>query len=796
MRRLVHFLTELLVCGGSIGRSQSIRLTLLAVFVVASAHCGPDRPNHARSTAEWQQLLQATGSNQRAKSEATTKLLRRSLEVGSRMWPVDTFLQAELHRLRGENEEARIQYRSLVEWGAADPYKDGWGGSGLTAIAFWRWLQFAIGGIAKLDQEEISRMLECDQKLRSTRLVRGMYSAPLLETLPQIEEESVRGLAQLAWIAGRTDAADRLFLDYLQLARTDERNATENQIWEHLIKSRQATDDHLKLLLAKRLNTLGMNDSAALLLRSIRHSNDADVRAEAEYLLARLEIVAGVRRDLVLNNLTAALDDAADPRLFQQILLQRGLTYNRPGQGHDGDRFVEDLEKLVSEFPDGSLVNRALYELGRHFQEANDATKALAYFETLQNNDNSKNDRFELSYYQAVFTLYTRRGPGDLVRAKDLLQELLKKRPYGDLRSLALFWLGRLAEDRGDEAAASSYFRQVVNDAPYDFYAIRARMHMNLGPQARFRLWPDQTTNLDLSYRHPSAAESFSTTSDYAGRLREALDSQLYSMSLEADEQLRHDYPSRRLENITTNELDADGTFSRISLLIALREDAQAATDVRPRERLLIAGAVGKQSRDWPQAISLCYARSEAENREEEVQHNAGFTAVAYPLPFSKDLRNSAAKYKLPAELLYGVARRESYFYPAALSFSGALGLFQFTPPTFEDLDKKWKLLQESGVGTREEFLLSPERSIDLGARAFSRELIPRNKGNIVAVLVEHNAGRKPAQEWSAKLRSQNQILDLEYAIERIPYMETRRFARGVLADASVIRAIGALGSQ
>ncbi len=152
--------------------------------------------------------------------------------------------------------------------------------------------------------------------------------------------------------------------------------------------------------------------------------------------------------------------------------------------------------------------------------------------------------------------------------------------------------------------------------------------------------------------------------------------------------------------------------------------------------------------------------------------------------------------YKVPPELLYGVVRRESFFYPSALSSSGALGVFQFTAPTFRGLDRKWKLLETSGVRSYQEFLLNPDRSIELGARWFREELLPANNGNLLLALFEHHAGRRRVVECTSELRATGRFEDVEYAIESIPYMETRRFLRGVMTDMAIIMAAGVLHSE
>jgi soluble lytic murein transglycosylase-like protein len=242
--------------------------------------------------------------------------------------------------------------------------------------------------------------------------------------------------------------------------------------------------------------------------------------------------------------------------------------------------------------------------------------------------------------------------------------------------------------------------------------------------------------------------------------------------------------------------LDSSHLFCRIALLLAFRQDALAAVSLHPEGRQRIAVAVGQLSRDWPLAQRLCCGVDALQRGTVGFQQDAHFLAAAYPTVFASAFRHAGDTYALPPELLYGVVREESFFYPAALSPDGALGLFQFIPSTFDTLDQRWNLLRTSGLSSREEFLLSPARSIDLGGRWFHDYLLPVNNGNIVAALIEHNTNRKLVKAWRASLMAAGRDTDAEYAIEAIPYMSTRVFVKGVLGDLAVMRAAGSLDSQ
>lgn len=62
----------------------------------------------------------------------------------------------EVQRRRGATDAARNAFRQLAVWAAADPYGDTWGGSGLGALALWRWLQI-IDRNGSADPDEVQR---------------------------------------------------------------------------------------------------------------------------------------------------------------------------------------------------------------------------------------------------------------------------------------------------------------------------------------------------------------------------------------------------------------------------------------------------------------------------------------------------------------------------------------------------------------------------------------------------------------------------------------------------------------
>lgn len=94
--------------------------------------------------------------------------------------------------------------------------------------------------------------------------------------------------------------------------------------------------------------------------------------------------------------------------------------------------------------------------------------------------------------------------------------------------------------------------------------------------------------------------------------------------------------------------------------------------------------------------------------------------------PYAREIKEAAARYAIPEELLMAVIRVESGFNPRAVSPKGARGLMQLMPQT------------ASFLGVRNSF--DPRQNIDGGARHLRglMELFPDDLG---LVLAAYNAG-------------------------------------------------------
>src|SRR5262249_32658570 len=93
---------------------------------------------------------------------------------------------------------------------------------------------------------------------------------------------------------------------------------------------------------------------------------------------------------------------------------------------------------------------------------------------------------------------------------------------------------------------------------------------------------------------------------------------------------------------------------------------------------------------------------------------------------FTREIRESAERHGVSAQLVQAVVRAESAFNPWAVSRKGARGLMQLMPQT------------ASALGVRDAF--NPGQNIDGGVRHL-RQLIDRYPGNIALAVAAYNAG-------------------------------------------------------
>ncbi len=730
-------------------------------------------------------------------------------------WPALAYLNGEA-QLRGNHiEQARATFRDISTWAASlpskGPYKDGWGASGLASVALWRWLQIldAYGG----PPAEVDEVLTTAQTLYSTRLFSGMVHVGLLPALPLIEEDGARLLAHVLWKAKRPEVS-AAFLSFVSIDSVGEYDAVDNEIARNMFDKGLATPERLDLFRYRRQLGLMLTESnkqrASDALWRLWNNTSApdDVRAEAIYEWANYYRRSEERKQDVIAGLSSTYELVQRKGLIaERALYLRGMVQNSV-KPRNQEAFFADMTRLVVDYPHSTLCDDALYQMAAEqvFSVPPDIDAALSNLAKLRVFAGA-NDWIDSAYFLAAAALIDRGVDADLTAADRLLADYLENYPDGAFRLRSLFWRARIAEKRNETKVAETLYKQLIHDAPFDYYGLRAGMHLDEGAGATFLATPRTNSGTWARVRNaylggkPQPVLQASTV--YHARLEAAASAGLYAKLIAIIDSVGKQFRNR-LDNIPLQELDKHNLIPAAATLLALRQDALAARDsvLTADNRLRLAGFLGRRVGDWPTVLAMTHLRGDApHNRITELQNDPRFLASAYPsvedLTALREPVASAAwqidgSAALSENLMYAIIRNESGYYPGAISAVGAIGLFQIMPSTFEDTKECWKSYDAAAKPTATSYLFDPARNTQFWSCWINKEKFqPKVGTDIPLMLVKHLAGMGTLGIWMKSWQGRTLEHDLELQIDTFRFPAVQFFVRTVLADTSIADASG-----
>lgn len=150
--------------------------------------------------------------------------------------------------------------------------------------------------------------------------------------------------------------------------------------------------------------------------------------------------------------------------------------------------------------------------------------------------------------------------------------------------------------------------------------------------------------------------------------------------------------------------------------------------------------------------------------------------SIRYPLPYQATFEQFSSQVSISSTWAYGIARSESLFMHDVRSRAGAIGLMQLMPATGRDVARDINL-PWSGLAT----LVDPESNIRLGT-TYLAQMAQRFGGNPVLATAAYNAGPHRVDAWLPDTGS----IDARIWIENIPFNETRKYVKRVLAAQTI----------
>jgi len=243
---------------------------------------------------------------------------------------------------------------------------------------------------------------------------------------------------------------------------------------------------------------------------------------------------------------------------------------------------------------------------------------------------------------------------------------------------------------------------------------------------------------------------------------------------------------------LAADELDQDYAFDHTDFAadeVLIAGLAARADLIRARE-LFHVGLDGRGRAEWDDAVGQLSANEKIQaailahrwgwhSRAISVAASVGEyddLELRYPLPYQNSFLESARAASIPATWAYGVARSESLFMRDVRSSAGAIGLMQLMPATGRTVARELRL-PYAGLNS----LTDPDNNIRLGT-GYLGQMADRYGGNQVLATAAYNAGPHRVDRWLPL----SGPVDARVWIENIPFNETRKYVRRVLAAETI----------
>lgn len=414
-------------------------------------------------------------------------------------------------------------------------------------------------------------------------------------------------------------------------------------------------------------------------------------------------------------------------------------------QQADAASMAGALEQLQTLYPQSQSYASALSSVGAFFVRQGDWGNALRYYEPLAQRFPETESGREGHWRVAWGYHLQRQGE----QARRYLLEHVRRYPTSPHVPAALYWLGRLEEERGTSPTARALYEFLTKRYLHTYYALQAGARLKEGTGQRSSApksesaAPDPAV-VDLIQEIPAAAPPSSQPCAPAP----------------ASELLR---PFETLQALRLSDLAGE-----------YLKDALTEQPDSPELRLAASRVEAEAGHT---SVALLNVRKLAPNAAEYEFSTLPkeIWNLLYPRPFWDLVRRQARANRLDPYLVMGLIRQESAFNPGAVSPANARGLMQLLPATAARQARR-----KRGVGRR---IYDPAYNIRLGC-AYLAGLVTRFDGRLEQALAAYNAGDSRVKDWL----SQRQFSEPAEFAETIPFRETRVYVQTVLRDAEIYR--------
>jgi soluble lytic murein transglycosylase len=482
---------------------------------------------------------------------------------------------------------------------------------------------------------------------------------------------------------------------------------------------------------------------ADLLLKGRRY-NDA-----ARDYRSLLDDVSGEQRSEVLADLAVAMVKSGSTREAQTWLDQ--IPPNAAGEvlgqklyndleiarnANDDERVNSYLAQLRERAPNSSWLQEGLFVAGNMYMLKHDYDHAIdAYREIHQRFP--QGPRAAYAHWRAAW-LDLRQGRNDAAQRQ--FREQVELYPNTTEATAAMYWEGRLLEEKGDLPAARAWYSKLSERYRNYYYAIMARDRLhNIGQQT-----VADDPLLARIHALPAPDDSVADITPPVDDLRMEKSKLLENAGL-------IDFAVKELQAVP-----GCGSGNWASLQVA-----RIFTDNNQPHRALqyLKRVVPSYTAQEIGVLPTAYWR------------------VLFPRPYWPEVQRFATENNLDPYLVASLIRQESEFNPGAVSYANAYGLMQLLPGTGKTVARSVGMKHYNTAA-----LLSPTTNIELGTRYF-REMTDK-LGMIEYALAAYNAGSDRVQDW----RDTGHYRDIQEFVESIPFVQTRDYVQSIVRNAAIYR--------
>jgi soluble lytic murein transglycosylase len=433
----------------------------------------------------------------------------------------------------------------------------------------------------------------------------------------------------------------------------------------------------------------------------------------------------------------------------------------------------EALAAAIKHCTDGDLRARALFLAGKYATSTKRYAEAAGYYERLETDYPTHRLADDARLHRAL--CYHEIGAD--ARFTELLTRMPDDYPEGDMVLDGMFELALRRIEKADWASAESVLERAAQvAAPADAKRGLERAGRERYFRARARAargdvegslvdYEAIVRELPLSY-YMLHAYTRLFASD-ATRAQKALDDAL-ALSQKDPFSFAHrpefDLPGfvRALELLRVGDVpDATRELSSLGLL-----KSDAAPPVLWAVALLYARAgAAKLSHDLADGLTDWLGRWPSGDWSRAWE-------IAFPRPYRAVVQRESKRSSVPESLVYAVMREESSFDPAAESPVKAYGLMQLMEPTAK------RFARPLGLPCDVAALKRPAVNVAIGCRVLS-DLTRTFAESPLLAIPGYNAGAGRPRRWVGERPS----VDFDVWVELIPFQETRRYTKRVLAS-------------